>query len=105
MPAAALSKDIFCVTFNGLSKSHRIPACGRGGCREREKVLAKDYTVEGLDTLSNMRMCGNMAGQLAIQTALGGYQSLHEMIAPGGRLYEQRNAAYEYFRQIRELPV
>jgi alanine-synthesizing transaminase len=92
IPVASLSKDIFCVTFNGLSKSHRIPGMRAGWmivCGK--KALARDYIVEGLDTLSNMRMCGNMAGQLTMQTALGGYQSLQQMISPGGRLY-QNNA-------------
>ncbi|MEN6617437.1 MAG: pyridoxal phosphate-dependent aminotransferase [Syntrophorhabdus sp.] len=100
-PFATLTKDIFIVTFNGLSKSHRIPGMRAGwmivGGR---KGHARDYIEEGLDTLSNMRLCGNMAGQLAIQTALGGYQSLREMISPGGRLYEQRKAAYDGFRKI-----
>ncbi len=101
IPLGSLSKDILCVTFNGLSKSHRIPGLRAGWMIiSGKKGSAKDYTEEGLDTLSNMRMCGNMAGQFAIQTALGGYQSLKQMIAPGGRLYEQRNAAYDSFRAI-----
>jgi alanine-synthesizing transaminase len=101
IPLASLSKGIFCVTFNGLSKSHRIPGLRVGWMIvSGKKALARDYLVEGLDTLSNMRMCGNMAGQLTIQTALGGYQSLKQMISPGGRLYEQRNAAYECFCAI-----
>ncbi len=101
IPVAALSKDVFFVTFNGLSKSHRIPGMRAGWMIvSGRKSLAKDYTNEGLDTLSNMRMCGNMVGQLAIQTALGGYQSLRRLISPGGRLYEQRRAAYECFNSI-----
>ena len=101
IPFASLSNDIFCVTFNGLSKSHRIPGMRAGWMIvSGKKALARDYIEEGLDILSNMRMCGNMAGQLTIQTALGGYQSLKQMISPGGRLYEQRNAAYECFSAI-----
>ncbi|MDD3845887.1 MAG: pyridoxal phosphate-dependent aminotransferase [Syntrophorhabdaceae bacterium] len=101
IPFASLTNDIFIVTFNGLSKSHRIPGMRAGWMIvSGKKGYAKDYVEEGLDTLSNMRMCGNMAGQLAIQTALGGYQSLQEMISPGGRLYEQREAAYDGFRAI-----
>ena len=101
VPFASLTSEIFCVTFNGLSKSHRIPGMRAGWMIvSGKKGFAKDYVEEGLDTLSNMRMCGNMAGQLAIQTALGGYQSLRQMISPGGRLYEQREAAYEGFRAI-----
>jgi alanine-synthesizing transaminase len=65
-----------------------------------KKALAKDYMTEGLDVLANMRMCGNMAAQLTIQTAIGGHQSLKELISPGGRLYEQRKAAYECFGAI-----
>jgi alanine-synthesizing transaminase len=101
IPLGSLSKNIFCVTFNGLSKSHRIPGMRAGWMIvSGKKSLAKDYTTEGLDILSNMRMCGNMAGQLTIQTALGGYQTLKQMISPGGRLYEQRKAAYECFSAI-----
>jgi alanine-synthesizing transaminase len=98
---ASLSKDLFFVTFNGLSKSHRIPGLRAGWMTvSGKKSIAKDYISEGLDTLSNMRMCGNMVAQYTIQTALGGYQSLRELINPGGRLYEQRNAAYESFSTI-----
>jgi alanine-synthesizing transaminase len=98
---ASLSKDVFFVTFNGLSKSHRIPGLRAGWMIvSGRKQHAGDYISEGLDMLSNMRMCGNMAAQYAIQTALGGYQSLTELISPGGRLYEQRNAAYESFNAI-----
>lgn len=101
VPFASLAKDIFCVTFNGLSKSHRIPGLRAGWMiASGKKALARDYLEDGLDTLSNMRMCGNVAGQLAIQTALGGYQSLQHLVSPGGRLYEQRNAAYESFCEI-----
>jgi alanine-synthesizing transaminase len=97
---ASLSKDVFFVTFNGLSKSHRIPGLRAGWMVvSGRKAHAKDH-IEGLDMLSNMRMCGNMAAQYAIQTALGGYQSLTQLISPGGRLYEQRNAAYESFSAI-----
>jgi alanine-synthesizing transaminase len=101
IPLASLSRDILFVTFNGLSKSHRIPGLRAGWMIvSGKKAVAKNYMTEGLDVLSNMRMCGNIAAQLAIQTALGGYQSLRQLIAPGGRLYEQRNAAYESFRSI-----
>ncbi|MGD0230625.1 MAG: pyridoxal phosphate-dependent aminotransferase [Syntrophorhabdales bacterium] len=101
VPLASLSKNILLVTFNGLSKSHRIPGMRVGWMIvSGKKTIAADYTADGLDTLANMRMCGNMVGQLAIPTALGGYQSLIRLISPGGRLYEQRNAAYEAFRSI-----
>jgi len=101
IPLASLSKDVLFVTFNGLSKSHRIPGMRAGWMIvSGNKHMAQDYMTEGLDTLSNMRMCGNMAAQFAIQTALGGYQSLTQLISPGGRLYEQRAAAYESFKAI-----
>jgi alanine-synthesizing transaminase len=101
VPLATLSKDIVFVTFNGLSKSHRIPGLRAGWMIvSGKKTLAKEYMEEGLDVLSNMRMCGNIAAQLAIQTAIGGYQSLTELISPGGRLYEQRNVAYECFNSV-----
>jgi len=100
-PLATLSRDILFVTFNGLSKSHRIPGLRAGWMIvSGKKAHARDYMTEGLDTLANMRMCGNMAAQFTIQTALGGYQSLTELISPGGRLYEQRKAAFEAFTAI-----
>jgi alanine-synthesizing transaminase len=98
---ASLSKEILFITFNGLSKSHRIPGLRAGWMTvSGRKAIARDYISDGLDTLSNMRMCGNMAAQYVIQTALGGYQSLTRLISPGGRLYEQRNAAFEAFSSI-----
>jgi alanine-synthesizing transaminase len=101
VPIASLSRDVLFVTFNGLSKSHRIPGMRAGWMIvSGNKQMAQDYMTEGLDTLSNMRMCGNMAAQFTIQTALGGYQSLTQLISPGGRLYEQRTAAYESFKSI-----
>lgn len=101
VPLASLSKDVLFVTFNGLSKSHRIPGLRAGWMIiSGKKHTARDYTTEGLDTLADMRMCGNMAAQFIIQTALGGYQSIIDLISPGGRLYEQRNAAYESFITI-----
>ena len=101
IPLASLSNDVLFVTFNGLSKSHRIPGMRAGWMIvSGKKHVAQDYTSEGLDTLANMRMCGNMVAQFTIQTALGGQQSLTRLISPGGRLYEQRKAAYESFKAI-----
>jgi alanine-synthesizing transaminase len=101
IPLASLSNDVLFVTFNGLSKSHRIPGLRAGWMIvSGKKQAARDYTTEGLDTLANMRMCGNMVAQFTIQTALGGHQSLTQLISPGGRLYEQRKAAYESFKAI-----
>jgi len=101
IPLATLSRDILFVTFNGLSKSHRIPGLRAGWMIvSGNKSLAKDYISNGLDILANMRLCGNMVAQFTIQTALCGYQSLVELVSPGGRLYEQRNAAFEAFNAI-----
>ncbi|MGF1691902.1 pyridoxal phosphate-dependent aminotransferase [Photobacterium kagoshimensis] len=97
---APLAEDVFCVTFNGLSKSYRV--CGfRAGWMvlSGPKNIAKGY-IEGLEMLASMRLCANVPMQHAIQTALGGYQSINELILPGGRLLEQRNKAYELITQI-----
>ena len=83
------------VTFNGLSKNYR--ACGyRAGWMilSGEKKHASDF-IEGLNMLASMRLCANVPGQLAIQTALGGYQSIEDLVAPEGRLCKQRDIAYE----------
>ena len=97
---APLAEDVFCVTFNGLSKAYRV--CGfRAGWMvlSGPRHLAKGY-VDGLDMLASMRLCANVPMQHAIQTALGGYQSINEFILPGGRLLEQRNRAYDLITQI-----
>ena len=97
---ASLAPDLFCVTFSGLSKSHM--ACGfRVGWMilSGNKELAKDY-MEGINMLSNMRLCSNVPGQSIIQTALGGYQSVNEYIVPGGRVYEQREYIYKAINDI-----
>lgn len=101
IPLASLSRNILFVTFNGLSKSHRIPGMRVGWMIiSGNKDSAQDYIVEGLDVLANMRLCGNMVAQFTVQTALGGHQSLTKLITRGGRLYEQRNAAFEVFNSI-----
>ena len=87
---ASLAPDVFCVSMNGLSKSHRI--CGfRVGWMvlSGPKKNVRGY-IEGLDMLSNMRLCSNVLSQHVIQTSLGGYQSVDELLIPGGRIYEQR---------------
>jgi alanine-synthesizing transaminase len=95
VPMAALADDLLIVTMNGLSKSYRVAGFRTGwmvvsGAKHR----ATDY-LEGLDILANMRLCPNVPTQHAIQTALGGYQSINDYIVPGGRLYEQRQRACE----------
>ncbi|CAB4742004.1 MAG: aminotransferase class I/II-fold pyridoxal phosphate-dependent enzyme [Actinobacteria bacterium] len=97
---ASLADDVLFITFNGLSKNYR--ACGyRAGWMvvSGEKRHAKDY-IEGLDMLSAMRLCANTPGQLAIQTALGGYQSIDDLVGPTGRLCIQRDLAHDLITQI-----
>ena len=102
---ASLAPDLFCVTFSGLSKSHM--ACGfRVGWMilSGNKEIAKDY-MEGINMLSNMRLCSNVPGQSIIQTALGGYQSVNEYIVPGGRVYEQREFICKALNDIPGISV
>ena len=97
---ASLSTDVLTLTFNSLSKSYR--SCGYlAGWMvvSGDKSSARDY-IEGLDMLANMRLCANVPGQWAVQTALGGYQSINELIAEGGRLRRQRDLAYELVTAI-----
>jgi len=99
-PIASLSTDVLTLTFNSLSKSYR--SCGyRAGWLvvSGDKKPAKDY-IEGLNMLSNMRLCANVPGQWAIQTALGGHQSINELVGKGGRLRKQRDLAYELITAI-----
>ena len=96
----ALSSDVLTLTFNSLSKSYR--SCGyRAGWMvvSGDKRPAKDY-IEGLNMLSNMRLCANVPGQYAIQTALGGYQSIDDLVCEGGRLRRQRDLAYALITAI-----
>jgi alanine-synthesizing transaminase len=102
---AALADDVLFVTFNGLSKNYR--SCGyRAGWMvvSGEKRHARDY-IEGLNMLASLRLCANTPGQLAIQTALGGYQSIKDLVAPSGRLCRQRDLAYELLTQIPGVSV
>ena len=97
---ASLAPDVFCVSMNGLSKSHRI--CGfRVGWMvlSGPKQNVKGY-IEGLNMLANMRLCANVLGQNVVQTSLGGYQSVDELLIPGGRIYEQRNFIYKAVNEV-----
>ena len=97
---AALADDVLILTFNGLSKNYR--ACGyRAGWMvvSGDKRHARDY-IEGLNMLASMRLCANTPGQLAIQTALGGYQSIKDLVQPGGRLCRQRDLAHKLLTEI-----
>ncbi|HEY9193050.1 MAG TPA: pyridoxal phosphate-dependent aminotransferase [Methyloversatilis sp.] len=97
---ASLADDLLFVTFNGLSKNYR--ACGyRAGWMvvSGDKRHARDY-IDGLNMLASMRLCSNVPGQFAIQTALGGYQTINDLVCPGGRLARQRDVAWELLTQI-----
>ncbi|WP_339101844.1 pyridoxal phosphate-dependent aminotransferase [Candidatus Enterococcus clewellii] len=105
IPIATLAPDLFVVTLNGLSKSHRV-----AGFRCGWMVLSGDKSrvqgyIEGLNMLSSMRLCSNVLSQQIIQTALGGYQSVDELLLPGGRIYEQREYIYNAISDIPGLSV
>ncbi|MFD8700415.1 pyridoxal phosphate-dependent aminotransferase [Kitasatospora purpeofusca] len=100
VPLATLAPDLFCVTFNGMSKSYRV-----AGFRSGWMVLSGDRTrarsyVEGLTVLASMRLCANMPAQHAVAAALGGRQSIKDLVLPGGRLLESRDAAYRLLNEI-----
>ncbi|MFF0388818.1 pyridoxal phosphate-dependent aminotransferase [Kitasatospora sp. NPDC004615] len=100
IPLATLAPDLFCVTFNGMSKSYRVAGFRSGwmvlsGDRQR----ARSY-IEGLNVLASMRLCANMPAQHAVAAALGGRQSIHDLILPGGRLLASRDAAYRLLNEI-----
>ncbi|MBJ9978260.1 pyridoxal phosphate-dependent aminotransferase [Pseudomonas sp. S75] len=97
---AALAPDLLCLTFNGLSKSYRVAGFRSGWLIiSGPKHTAHSY-IEGIDMLANMRLCANVPAQHAIQTALGGYQSINDLVLPPGRLLEQRNRTYELLNDI-----
>lgn len=97
---ASLAPDLFCVTYSGLSKSHMIAGFRIGWMiLSGNKAIAKDY-IQGLNMLSNMRLCSNVPAQSIVQTALGGYQSVKNYIVPGGRIYEQRDYVYKALNDI-----
>lgn len=97
---ASMADDVLCLTFNGLSKTYRAAGFRSGWLIvSGPKHTARDY-IEGLDMLANMRLCANVPAQHAIQTALGGYQSINELLVPGGRLLEQRDLAWEMLNAI-----
>ncbi|MCP3906419.1 MAG: pyridoxal phosphate-dependent aminotransferase [Oceanicoccus sp.] len=100
IPLGTLTNDALCVTFNGLSKAYRLAGFRSGWMMlSGAKHRAQDY-IEGLDILASMRLCANVPAQHAIQTCLGGYQSINDLVLPGGRLLEQRDLAYKLLNQI-----
>lgn len=102
---ASLAPDLFCVTFSGLSKSHMIAGYRIGWMvLSGNKAIGKDY-IEGLNMLSNMRICSNVPAQSIVQTALWGHQSVNDYIVPGGRIYEQREYIYNALNSIDGITV
>ncbi|MDR2404316.1 MAG: pyridoxal phosphate-dependent aminotransferase [Spirochaetaceae bacterium] len=105
IPMAGINPDILTVTFNGLSKAYRAAGFRAGWMAlSGNKKCAAGY-LEGLGMLSNMRLCSNVPAQFGIQTALGGYQSINDLVLPGGRLREQRDLAINLINQIPGLSV
>ncbi len=100
-PLASLSHDVLTLTYNGLSKAYRAAGYRSGWMMiSGPKHIAEDF-IDGIDMLASMRLCCNVPAQFAIQTALGGYQSINDLIAPAGRFYEQRNLAWEKLNKIK----
>jgi len=105
IPMSTIAPDILTISFDGLSKSYRAAGFRAGWMvLSGNKKCAADY-VDGLDMLANMRLCPNMPSQMGIQTALGGYQSIKDLILPGGRLREQRDTAVNLVNEIPGLSV
>jgi alanine-synthesizing transaminase len=99
-PLASLSEDVFTISFNGLSKSFRLAGFRSGWMIvSGPKYLAKSY-IEGLEILTNMRLCANVPGQYAVQTALSNHQSIKDLTLPGGRLKNQRDVTWKLLNQI-----
>ena len=102
---ASMAPDLFCVTYSGLSKSHMIAGYRIGWMViSGNKRIGKDY-IEGLNMLSNMRLCSNVPAQSIVQTALGGHQSVKDYVVPGGRIYEQREYVYKALNDIPGVSV
>ena len=98
---AALSNDVFTLTYNGLSKAYRAAGYRSGWMViSGPKHIATDF-IDGVDMLASMRLCSNVPAQYAIQTALGGYQSINDLTVPGGRLWEQRELAWKMLNKFK----
>jgi alanine-synthesizing transaminase len=97
---ASLAPDVICLTFSGLSKSYRVAGFRAGWMVISGPTQHAESYLSGVSLLANMRLCANVPAQHAIQTALGGYQSINELILPGGRLLAQRDTAYELLNAI-----
>ncbi|MEU8924439.1 pyridoxal phosphate-dependent aminotransferase [Kitasatospora sp. NPDC048545] len=100
VPLATLAPDLFCVTFNGLSKAYRVAGFRSGWMvLSGERARARSY-IEGLTVLASMRLCANMPAQHAVAAALGGRQSIRDLVLPGGRLLASRDAAHRLLNEI-----
>ncbi|MBB5832330.1 pyridoxal phosphate-dependent aminotransferase [Brachybacterium aquaticum] len=104
-PIASLAPDLLSITFNGLSKAYRVAGFRAGWMALYGPKDHADSFIEGLDVLSNMRLCPNVPAQHVVATALGGHQSINQLILPGGRLREQRDVAYEGLSAIDGVSV
>lgn len=101
VPLGSIATDVLCITFNGLSKNYRLAGFRSGWLIiSGAKHLARNY-IQGIEMLASMRLCANVPAMYAIQTALGGYQSINDLVVPGGRFYEQRALAW---RLVTEIP-
>ncbi|MBP3194416.1 MAG: pyridoxal phosphate-dependent aminotransferase [Cardiobacteriaceae bacterium] len=105
IPTALLVKDTLCVSFNGLSKAYRATGFRAGWIVFSGDVNSAKSYIEGVEMLASMRLCSNVPAQLGIQTALGGYQSINDLIINGGRLYDQRDAMYQGINAIPGLSM
>jgi len=105
VPIATLAQDTVCLTFSGLSKVYR--ACGYrvGWCVFSGDLDRAEEFIHGMELLAALRLCSNVPGQWAVQTALGGFQSIKELVRPGGRLYQQREAVLDRVEESRFLSV
>ena len=100
VPMARLAQDVLCVSFNGLSKSYRLAGFRSGWLIFSGAKKGAQNFIKGVEMLASMRLCANVPAMYAVQTALGGYQSINELILPGGRLLEQRNTALQEIEKI-----
>lgn len=100
IPMGSLADDLFIVTFNGLSKSYRLAGFRSGWMILSGRKDAAQGYIEGLEILTNMRLCANVPAQFAVQTALGGYQSINDLVLPGGRLKRQRDITWDLLTSL-----
>ena len=100
IPMASLADDVFTVTFSGLSKSYRAAGLRTGWMMTSGPTHQAADLIEGFDMLASLRLCSNVPGQFAVQTALGGFQSIDQLVQPGGRLRIQRDLAFDLLTQI-----